>query len=134
MKKPILYGLWAGLFILCAGLGLIPEPAGVAAGVLTALSLGCFLPPAVLLWQAAKGNDIHTLRLVRNLSALSLGLTAVLLVCNFLFAFGSEALGEFLYIMLVIVSSPMVAGGNWAMSLFFWACLLMAALKALGKH
>ena len=134
MNQKTLYALWAGLFIICAGLGFIPDPDGVGAAVLTVLSLGCFLPPAVLVWQAAKASDRETLQLVRNLSALSLGLTAVLLVCNFLFAFGSVALGDFLYSLLVIISSPMVASGHWAMSLFLWACLLMAALKALGKH
>jgi len=34
-----------------------------------------------------------------------------------------------LHIMLVIVSSPMVCSGNWALSLFLWACLLVASLR-----
>ena len=133
MNKKILCALWGGLFILCAALGFIPEPAGVLRVLLTALALGFFVPPAALLYRAGKEKDIHTLKLVRNLSALSLGLTLALLVGNFLSALGSELLGTVLYYMLVIVSSPMICSGHWAMCLFLWACLLMVSLRELRK-
>ena len=57
MKKSTLYLLWAGLFIICAGLGFIPEPVGFPRFLLTALSIGFFVPPALLLHQAAKAKD-----------------------------------------------------------------------------
>ena len=44
MKKQALFGLWAGLFIVCAGLGFIPEPEGSVQILLTILSLLLFLP------------------------------------------------------------------------------------------
>ncbi len=129
MTKRTLFALWGGLFLLCAGLGFLPEP-----NLLTTLAaLTCFVPPAVLLYRAGKQRDIHILKLVRNLSALSLGLTAALLVLNFMTALSSEILGSLVYYILVIVSSPMICSGHWALSLFLWACLLMVSLSQLKK-
>lgn len=125
MKRKTLYILWATLFILCAGLGFIPEPEGVAATALMVLSIVFFVPPALLLYRA----DASDAKLIRNLAALSLGLTLALLVLNFLTAFSSEVLGQILHYVLIIVTSPMICSGHWAMSLFLWACLLMASLK-----
>lgn len=131
MNKKLLFTLWGGLFIVCAGLGFIPAPEGAARFALTAVSLLFFLPPAMLAFRAAKEEDAHTLKLLRNLAALSLTLTLVLLVANVLSALGPEGLGAFLHALLVIVSAPMVCSGYWAVSLFLWACLLMGCLSAL---
>ena len=129
MNKKFLYALWGSLFILCGGLGFIQEPAGILQFLLTCVSILFFLPPALLLWDAGKQRDLHTLKLVRNLSALSLGLTLVLLIVNFLMAMSSEFWGQVLHYILVIVSSPMICSGHWALSLFLWACLLTASFK-----
>ena len=129
MNRKMLFALWGGLFIVCGLIGFIPEPAGAARVALTLLAFAFFLPPAYLLWQAKKENDDRTRLLVRNISALSLGLTLVLLVLNFLSVFAGAFLGDLMYYMLVMVSSPMICSGNWALSLFLWACLLMASLK-----
>lgn len=129
MTKKVLFSLWGVLFIVCAGLGFIPEPAGILRGLLTGISVLFFVPPALLLYRAGKTQDDGSRLLVRNLSALSLLLTLILLVLNFLTALGSDALGRILYSVLVIVSSPMVCSGYWALSLFLWACLLMGSLK-----
>ena len=129
MKNRILYVLWGALFILCAALGFIPEPAGAGRLLLTLVSLLFFLPPAMLIRSAKKAGSRSQLALIRNLSALSLGLTAVLLILNFLTAFRSETLGNILHAVLVIVSSPMICSGHWALSLFLWACLLISSLK-----
>ena len=133
MKKSHLFVLWGGLYSICAGLGFIPEATGAGRFFLTALSLVFFLPPALLLWQASREKDLHTIQLVRNLSALSLLLTALTLIGNFLTALSSEFWGNVLYGMLVILSSPMICCGYWALSLFCWACLLMVSLKLLKK-
>ena len=125
MNKKLLYALWACLFIVCAGLGFIPEPEGALQALLTAASLLFFLPPAVLLYR----GDGADAKLIRNLAALSLGLTVILLILNFLTALRSEFLGQVLHYTLVIVSSPMVCSGHWAMSLFLWACLLMGSRR-----
>ena len=130
MKKKSLFALWGGLFLVCGGLGFVPEPAGVVRWLLTVLSILFFLPPAVLVYQGRKTGDAHLLALIRNLSALSLGLTALLLILNFLTAFRSEVLGNILHAVLVVVSSPMICSGYWVLSLFLWACLLTASLSA----
>ena len=133
MNKKLLYLLWAGLFILCACCGFIPQPEGSPAVLMTICALLFFLPPGLLLWDSGRQQDVHTLKLIRNLSALSLGLTLVLLVLNFLTVLRSEFLGSVLHYILVIVSSPMICSGHWAMSLFLWACLLMASVRQLKR-
>ncbi|MBQ9168578.1 MAG: hypothetical protein IJX67_09260 [Oscillospiraceae bacterium] len=134
MTKKTLFALWGGMFIICGALGFIPEPEGAVQVLLTMAALACFVPPAALLYAAAKEKDTHTLKLVRNLCALSLLLTLVLLIVNFLTALSSEAVGTVVYYVLVIVSSPMICSGHWAMSLFLWACLLMVSIRELRKN
>ena len=128
MKKEFWLALWGGLFIVCAGLGFIPEPQGVLKTVMTLLSLCFFVPPAVLVCRR------QMLSLVRNLAFTSLGLTLTLLVANFLTVLSSQVLGDIAYHMLTIVSCPMVASGHWAMSLFLWACLLLGSLRQSKKQ
>ena len=125
MNTKWLWALWAVLFSLCAGLGFIPEPEGVLNIVMILLSVVFFLPPCLLLRSA----DRSAAKLIRNLSAMSLALTLVLLILSFVTAFSSEILGQVLHYVLVIVSSPMICSGHWAMSLFLWACLLIASRK-----
>ena len=134
MKNKILYIIWACLFILCACLGFIPEPEGALSALLTVLGIAFFAPPGILLYRSIRGKDRSALLLIRNLSAISLGVTLLLLLCNFLSVRGSEALGNFLYILLVILSAPMICAQYWVVSLFGWACLLMVCLSGLKKE
>ena len=129
MKNQYLFALWGALFILCAGLGFIPEPAGALRILLTGLSVLFFLPPAVLVWKGRRERNRRQLALVRDLSIVSLSLSVLLLIANFLSAFHSELLGNILHGVLVVVSSPMICSGHWALSLFLWACLLIGSLK-----
>ena len=134
MNKKGLWILWGGLYILCAGLGFIPEPAGFLKGMMTALAVVFFIPGFLLLYQAKQQRDKQTAALVRNLAAASLGITMLLIVANFLSVGAAKAVGDGLYAVLVIVSSPMVSGGNWLLSLFLWACLLVAGGDILRKR
>ena len=129
MKNRFLYALWGALFILCAGLGFIPESDGALKLLRTGLSVLFFLPPALLIWKARQERNRAALLLVRNLSIASLSLSVALIIANFLTVFRSQLLGDILHGILVVVSSPMICGGHWAMSLFLWACLLIASLK-----
>ena len=124
MNKRFLYTAWAVLYILCAGLGFAAPN-----WMTTALAVIFFLPPALLLVQARRQEDRNTVMLIRNLSALSLGLTLVTLIANFVLAVSSERLGNILHCVLVVISTPMICSGYWVMSLFLWACLLMASLR-----
>ena len=125
MKNRSLFIAWAFLFILCAIGGFIPVTKPAVRILLPGLSLLFFLPPALLLHH----GTVPERHLVRNLSVLSLVLTVLLLIANFLTAFRSEALGNALHALLTVVGCPMITSGHWAMSLFLWACLLVASLK-----
>ena len=133
MKKSALFAAWGGMFILCAGLGFIPGPEGALRGLLTAAALVFFLPPALILWQANNKKDWAAVRLVRNLSLLSLGLTALLIVLNIACAMASPLVGSLLNSLLTVISSPMICWGNWALSLFCWACLMVVSFSLLRK-
>lgn len=138
MTKKTIFLIWAGLYILCAGLGFIPGTSDAvspgAQGILTTLSLLFFLPPLYLAHSAKTAGDRDTLKLLRNLSALSLAVTLLTLVANMASALASSWLGELLHIILILVSVPMVCSGYWVVSLFLWACLLMVCLSALRKR
>ena len=56
-----------------------------------------------------------------------------LLIFNFLTVLRSEFWGQVLHYTLTIVSAPMICSGHWALSLFLWACLLVASLQQLRK-
>ena len=133
MNQKIWYALWGGMFIVCAGLGFIPSPEGWLKILMLLLSLAFFVPPLILLLKARKQKDRDSLRLLRNLSLLSLGMSLLMLLANILFAAGSRTLGGILNSLLIVFSAPMICSGQWALSLFLWACLLMASLTELKK-
>ena len=132
MSNKTLYFIWGGLFIFCGLLGFIPQPEGIVKVLMVLSSLVFFVPGAMLLYLNHKDGNLGTIKVVRNLSAISLGVTLFLLVLNFLSGKASDAMGEFLYGLLVMLSSPMVCSQYWFLPLFLWACLLMTALS-LGK-
>ena len=124
MKNSSWFALWGGLFIVCAGLGFVPAPLGAVKWLLVALSVAFFLPPVVIARRAVQKKDRMTLRLLRDLSIASLVLTVVVLIGNFFTVMAPEAVGNAMYIVLVVVSTPMVCGQYWLLSLFLWAFLM----------
>lgn len=135
MNRKSLFALWGVMFALCAALGFASEPENLTKALLVLAGLGFFVLGFALVRQAKKRGDGHTLALIRNLAALSLSLTAVLLILNFLSVRGSALLGNVLHAVLVIVSAPMMCCQYWAVSLFLWACLMITAWKNLkNKH
>ena len=131
MRNKTLYLIWGGLFIFCGLLGFIPEPAGLVKALMVLSSVVFFVPGGLLLYSGKKEGDFRTIGIVRNLSLISLGVTLLLLVLNFLSGHASNAVGDFLYGLLVFLSSPMICSQYWFLSLFLWACLLMGSLKKL---
>ena len=129
MKNKSLLAIWGIFYIICAGLGFIPEPEGTVRIFLTVISILFFVPPAILLFDAFSAGDEKTIRLIRLLSALSLALTLVLLTANFLAALGASWLGTLLHILLVIGTAPMLCSNYWVLSLFLWAVLLLASCQ-----
>ena len=133
MNRTSFYTVWAGIFILCAGLGFIPAPAGFLKFLLIGLTLGFFAVPGwFLTWLDKRGDKLH-IRIVRNLALASLSMTIGLILLNFVSFMASEAVGNLLHILLIIVSAPMICGQYWVLSLFLWACLLFWAQSLLKK-
>lgn len=133
MKKQSLFAAWGILYSICAGLGFIPDAQGGVRYFLMAVSALFFVPPIWLMIEAVRTGDRACLKTMAALSALSLGLTLVLLVVNILSAFWPDGLGLFLHALLTLVSVPMMSSTYWAVSLFLWACLLIGCLRALAK-
>lgn len=133
MNKKLKFILWGVLFAVCAGLGFVPQPEGALKVLMAIASLGFFAVGGWILRQAYVDGDGETIRLVRALSLASLIATLALLVANFLSVFASEGLGDLLHYMLVVVSSPMLCAPGWAVSLFLWACLMVASHRMLRK-
>lgn len=131
--KGILKSLWLGMFILSALLGFVPSPEGANKYFLAVLGTLFFLPPSLLLYRCRQDRDRKNLILIRNLSVISLLSTVVLLVLNTLSLLFSEAVGDALYYVLVIVSAPMVCCQYWIIGLFGWAALLWCSLLFLKK-
>lgn len=134
MKKSSLLALWGILYIICAGLGFIPEPEGGVRVLLLVISLLFFVPPAIVLYDAIRCGDIKTIRLIRLLSAASLGITLLLIILSILTAASGEAVGSVLNVLLVVLSAPMFCSNYWALSLFLWAALLTASFTAKKKE
>ena len=130
MNKKPWYVLWGSLYIICAALGFVTQVTGFLKVLCVFLALCFFVPPAMLLYDSIPRGDKKTVRRVRNLRALSLAMTMAVMVINLLCAaHGSRALGDTLYAVLVLVSSPMYCIQNGILSLFFWACLLMVGIR-----
>lgn len=130
MNKKTLFVLWGVLYILCAALGFVPTPEGALRILLTMLAIAFFLPPLLLI----RSRDPMALKLIRTLSILWLCLTVALIIANFLTLNASYLAGNILYSLLVIVSSPMVCGQSWVISLFGWSYLLFDSMAALRKR
>ena len=132
--KGILKALWVGMFILCAVLGFLGPRQGAAKVLLMAFALAFFIPPGLDVYYSWQRKDRSELRLVRNISLISLGGTLVLLVANLLSVLTkSVVLGDILHYALVIVSTPFVCFQYSVYSLLLWAVLLWCCIAALRK-
>jgi hypothetical protein len=121
------YICWGILYALCFGFGFVPEAEGITAFAMTGLAVMFFVPGFVLLWLEQK-------KMVRLISAVSLVGTMVTVMLNFLAVNASTGTGDFLYVLLGLVSAPMFCTRVWVVSLFLWACLLMSTFIKLPKQ
>ena len=127
MTKRGLWLIWYTLFIICALLGFIPEPQGFWKFLFVLLSISFFVPGFLLLKWAADRGEEATLRQIRVIAFGSLCATVVVLLLNGLSVIMTDFWGNVLYGLLIIVSSPMVCGQYWVLSLFGWACIMLTA-------
>lgn len=131
MKTKRLWMAWLYLFALCAALGFIPQPYGLMKALLIILAVCFFIPGGLLLMR----GDKKTIKRIMLLSGISLVLTMCLIILNFASALMPEIWGTVFYIMLGILSTPILCGQYWILSLFGWACLLAGGMfKLLEKR
>ena len=133
MVKKSLYIAWAFMLLLCGLMGFVAVQGGPAYGVMIVLAVLCFVPPAILVYLCARDGSRADLRRIRNLSALSLGVTLALLVGNFFTIAAPAWVGDILYALLVVLSSPMICGQIWIISLLLWGALMWTCIHLLGK-
>ena len=129
MSKPAkLWIAWGCLYLLCAACAFISVAPGFLYGLFIAFSIGFFIPGGMLLHHGITRNQPRLVKTVRIISIVSLSLTLLMIVLNFLTARDSAAVGTVMYWLLILVSTPMVCSQVWVISLFGWACLLMASI------
>ena len=127
-KRIVLYIVWACLYILCVGLGMLEATVPTARALLLMIALAFFVPGFWLAAGYLKEECRKGLGVIRTICICSLSLTALALVGNFLSARAGAELGNALYDALALVSAPMLCAQYWAVSIFMWACLLMITL------
>lgn len=132
-KKGKLALAWGGLYVICTIFGFIQTNNGLLQAIFALFSIGFFLPPGILLYEAVAAKDRKTVRCIRHISIASLALTILTFVGNLLTLPASEAVGNRMYGLLVVLSTPMVSSQMWVMSLFLWACLLMGTFFKKNK-
>ena len=125
MKKYWL--IWGAMYLICVICGFVPNPEGFAYVAFLLLSLGFFVPPAMVIYHGVSRKETAPLKMIRLLSILSLSLTFVMILLNFLAVKASAAWGMVLYWILILVSAPMICAPAWMIGLFGWACLLMTS-------
>lgn len=126
MKQRILFIIWIVLYGICAGLGFVAQPTDAQSVAMTVLSLLFFVPGFLLLVDAILGKSKKLLLALRIISIVSLSLTVLVFIANLASAAASEAVGDALYTVLLLVSAPMSTIGFDLLSLFLWACLLFS--------
>lgn len=124
MKTKTLWLIWLYLFAFCCILGFIPDPPEFLKALLATAGACFFIPGALLL----KSKEQKSVRLVRLLSICSLVLTLVTVILNFASVLMEPVWGTVLYIIMGVLSTPMLCCQVWAIGLFGWACLLAGSL------
>ena len=130
-KETVTYIIWAVLYVLCVCMSLLERATGWIRVLQWVMFVAFYIPGAVLVARALKEKNMRTLKILRIVSAASLALTAILLVANFLSVGASAQTGRILNSFLLLVSAPMGISPSWAMSIFLWACLLMATFPGI---
>ena len=126
MKAKLLYSVWGCFYILCVGLGFIPNAEGFVRVLLILVGVLFFVPGVILLYDGMRTGNRRRILQIRWISIASLSLTLLALVASFLTVNSSAAVGNAMYEILVLVSAPMICCQYWVLSMFLWACLLMA--------
>ena len=129
MSKPTkLWITWGCLYLLCTACAFIAVDPGFLYGLFIVFSIGFFIPGGMLLHYGITQNQQKLVKTIRLISIISLSLTVLMIVLNFLTARDSAAVGTVMYWLLILVSTPMICSQVWVLGLFGWAFLLMASI------
>ena len=132
-KSKNLWIIWGIAYLICTVCAFFTVAPGLVYWLFILLSIGFFVPPGLLIYESVQKKEKKALRLIRNLSLLSLGLTLVAILLNFISIEAPSEWGLALYWILLVVSAPMACSQVWILGMFGWACLLMVCLKYLKK-
>lgn len=133
MKEKLLYLNWVCLYILCVGFGTIVQRSVAGHIILMLLALAFYVPGIILVYTGIRDQNKKMLRRVRIISLVSLFLTLSLIVLNILLVFASEAVGNALNDILIVVSAPMFCCYWRGIGPFLWACLFISSFPGMWK-
>ena len=134
MKEKLLYLNWACLFVMCVGFGTIVQRSVAGHIILMLLSLIFFVPGIILVYDGLKSGNKKMLRRVRIISLTSLFLTLSMIILNILLVRASEAVGNALNDILIVVSAPMFCCYWRGIGPFLWACLFISSFPRMWKN
>lgn len=122
MKQKLIYLLWLFLYIICVGLGTLQQDILVLQIFQGLFAILFFIPPVLLVVEGLKIRKY--LIQVRVISIVSLSLTLILMIAQVFSVYASEAVGNVLNQLYILVAAPMHCLPLGFISMFLWACLL----------
>lgn len=134
MKEKLLYLNWVCLYVMCVGFGTIVQRSIAGHIILMILSLIFFVPGIILVYDGLKNDNKKMLRRVRIISLTSLFLTLSMIILNILLVRASEAVGNALNDILIVVSAPMFCCYWRGIGPFLWACLFISSFPGMWKN
>ena len=127
-KRKVLYIAWAMLYCACFGLSFVNASIPGEKAFLTGLSVVFFIPPFWLFFLAKKENHHKTIKILRWLSIGSLALTILFFIAILFTIHSPRWLQLLITVLLRLVSVPLETSHTWALSLYFWALLMVLTL------
>ena len=134
MKQKCIYLLWLFVYIICVGLGTLYEDILVLQIFQGLFAVLFFVPPVLLVLEGLKAGQKKYLVQIRVISILSLALTLAFMIANIAAVYASEAVGNTLNQIYILVAAPMHCLPYGFISIFLWACLLMLTFPRLWKE
>ena len=134
MKQKCIYLLWLFVYIICVGLGTLYEDILVLQIFQGLFAVLFFVPPVLLVLEGLKDGQKKYLMQIRVISIVSLALTLAFMIANIAAVYASEAVGNTLNQIYILVATPMHCLPYGFISIFLWACLLMLTFPSLWKE
>lgn len=133
LAEKVYYAIWAVLFGICAALGNITQRNTGINIVLSFWAVLFFVPGFLLLYEGLKTGNKKLLLRLRIVCLSSLVLSLLMIMLNIFTVNAPEAVGQVMHVLLVVLSTPMSCCFIQGISLFLWACLLIASFPRIWK-